>query len=83
MPFALFQDAVMLLQDGNKTLYPLTKNATGGIRDPVWLDLPPARCLDLGTHYLNHISLGSNLKNKVAVIVMALEVCTYSPPVHT
>ena len=64
----------MLLQDGNSTLYPLTKNATGGIRDPVWLDLRPARCLDLGTYYLNHISLSSNLKNKVAVIVMAMEV---------
>lgn len=42
------------------------------IRDPHWLDLPPVRCVGAGTHALS-VATGSNLKNQVAVIVLALE----------
>lgn len=71
------QDSVTLLQDGNGALYPLAKNALGGIRDPVWFELPPARCLALGTHTLSHGSFGTNVKSKAAVLVLAMEVCTF------
>ncbi|XP_033640318.1 E3 ubiquitin-protein ligase UBR5-like isoform X2 [Asterias rubens] len=67
------EDSVTLLQDGNGALYPLAKNALGGIRDPVWFELPPARCLALGTHTLSHGSFGTNVKSKAAVLVLAME----------
>ncbi|XP_038051829.1 E3 ubiquitin-protein ligase UBR5-like [Patiria miniata] len=67
------EDSVTLLQDGNGALYPLAKNSLGGIRDPIWFDLPPARCLALGTHALTHGIFGSNVKTKAAVLVLAIE----------
>ncbi|XP_022088728.1 E3 ubiquitin-protein ligase UBR5-like isoform X2 [Acanthaster planci] len=67
------EDSVTILQDGNGALYPLAKNAVSGIRDPIWFDLPPARCLALGTHSLGHGLFGTNVKTKAAVLVLAVE----------
>lgn len=65
-------DSVLILRDGNSTIYPLAKDCVDSIRDPHWLDLPPVRCIGAGTHALS-VAAGSNLKNQVAVIVLALE----------
>lgn len=67
------KDPVTMLLDGNKTLYPVAKNAIGGIRDPNWLDLPPLQALGIGVHFLTHPSLGTNMKTKAAVIAVAVK----------
>lgn len=60
------------LRDGNGAIYPLSKNCTDGIRDPLWLDLPPIRCLGMRVQCLPNVA--NNQKNKAAVIIMAIEV---------
>ncbi|PIK38864.1 putative E3 ubiquitin-protein ligase UBR5, partial [Apostichopus japonicus] len=67
------KDPVTMLLDGNKTLYPVAKNAIGGIRDPTWLDLPPLQALGIGVHFLTHPGLGTNMKTKAAVIAVAVK----------
>nr|CAD7394223.1 unnamed protein product [Timema cristinae] len=65
-------DSVLILRDGNSTIYPLAKDCMESIRDPHWLDLPPVRCVGAGTHALS-VASSANLKNQVALIVLALE----------
>ncbi|CAL8144298.1 unnamed protein product [Orchesella dallaii] len=60
-----------ILRDGNGTMYPLVKDYLEAIKDPVSLDLPPVRCIGVGIHALPHV--GSQQKNQVGVLVMALE----------
>jgi len=60
-----------ILRDGNGTMYPLVKDYLEAIKDPVSLDLPPVRCIGLGIHALPHV--GTQQKNQVGVLVMALE----------
>ena len=67
-----FQDNPILLRDGNGAVYPLAKDYSDGIRDPLWLDLPPLRCLSLTLQSL--MNVGSNQKNRAAIIVLAIEV---------
>ncbi|KAK6633415.1 hypothetical protein RUM44_004018 [Polyplax serrata] len=63
---------VLLVRDGNSTIFPMAKDCLNSIRDPQWLDLPPIRCIGAGTHALSSVP-NKNLKNQVAVIVMAVE----------
>ncbi|KAL3282723.1 hypothetical protein HHI36_005894 [Cryptolaemus montrouzieri] len=64
-------ESVLILRDGNNTIYPLAKDCAEAIRDPQCLDLPPVKCVAASTIGLPGTS--SNLKNQVAVIVFALE----------
>ncbi|KAK7870183.1 hypothetical protein R5R35_012737 [Gryllus longicercus] len=78
-------ESVLLLRDGNSTIYPLAKDCVDSIRDPHWLDLPPVRCVGAGTHSLGGGSGGAtsasqgsgnvanNLKSQVALLVLAIE----------
>ncbi|XP_067014137.2 E3 ubiquitin-protein ligase UBR5 isoform X4 [Anabrus simplex] len=66
-------ESVLLLRDGNSTIYPLAKDCVDSIRDPHWLDLPPVRSVGAGTHALSSVTSGSNLKNQVALLVLAVE----------
>lgn len=50
----------------------MAKDCLDNVRDPQWLDLPPVRCLGTGTHALSSVP-NKNLKNQVAVIIMAVE----------
>ncbi|XP_063230682.1 E3 ubiquitin-protein ligase UBR5 isoform X3 [Bacillus rossius redtenbacheri] len=65
-------ESVLILRDGNGTIYPLAKDCVESIRDPLWLDLPPVRCMGAGTHALS-VASSANLKNQVALVVLALE----------
>ncbi|XP_013417985.1 E3 ubiquitin-protein ligase UBR5, partial [Lingula anatina] len=65
------EDTPVVLQDGNGALYPLVKNCAEGIRDPLWLDLPPMSGLGMGVQGLHNVGL--NAKNRAVVIVVALE----------
>jgi E3 ubiquitin-protein ligase EDD1 len=60
-----------ILRDGNGTLYPLIKDCLDAIRDPLLVDLPPITCIGTGIHALPHV--GSQQKNQVGVLVMAIE----------
>nr|XP_006821041.1 PREDICTED: LOW QUALITY PROTEIN: E3 ubiquitin-protein ligase UBR5-like [Saccoglossus kowalevskii] len=72
------QDTCSVLQDGNGAIYPLAKDAVGGVRDPIWLDMPPVQCMGVGTyHMINTIS--GILKNRAAIIVMALQIQSLIP----
>lgn len=62
---------MLVLRDGNSTLYPLAKDCADSIRDPQPLDLPPVRCVAAGTLALT--GTAHNMKNQAAVIVFALE----------
>ncbi|GFU25773.1 e3 ubiquitin-protein ligase UBR5 [Nephila pilipes] len=72
-------ETVAVLLDGNSAIYPLSKDCTDSIRDPVWLDLPPARAIGLGVHSLKDVP--SSQKNQVAIVVLALEHQTLLPPI--
>lgn len=62
---------MLILRDGNSTIYPLAKDCADAIRDPLPLDLPPVRCIGTGTIALT--GTAQNLKNQVAVVILALE----------
>lgn len=49
----------------------MAKDCADAVRDPQWLDLPPVKCVTAGTLALNITS--SNMKNQVALVVLALE----------
>lgn len=65
-------DGIVILRDGNRTIYPLAKDSCDSIREPQWLDLGPIRCLGLGTHTLTSVHL-NHLKNTVAIIIFDVE----------
>lgn len=62
----------MILRDGNNTIYPLAKDCAEAIRDPQPLDLPPVKCLTVGTMPISGTN-GHNVKNQVAIVMFALE----------
>ncbi|XP_063922757.1 E3 ubiquitin-protein ligase UBR5 isoform X7 [Zophobas morio] len=64
-------ETILILRDGNSTIYPLGKDCADAIRDPQCLDLPPVKCLTAGTFGLT--GTGLNMKNQVAIVVFALE----------
>ncbi|KAH3897177.1 hypothetical protein DPMN_021362, partial [Dreissena polymorpha] len=66
------EDSFVQLRDGNGALYPFARDCTEGIKDPMWLDLPPVRCLAMKTHFLRDI-LPSTQKNKAMLFVLAVE----------
>lgn len=64
-------ETVLILRDGNSTIYPLAKDCADAIRDPQPIDLPPIRCIGAGSIILT--GTAPNLKNQVAIIIFALE----------
>ena len=72
MYFLQCNDGVVILRDGNRTIYPLAKDSCDSIREPQWLDLGLIRCLGLGTHTLTSVHL-NHLKNTVAIIIFDVE----------
>lgn len=70
-------DSVLILRDGNSTIYPLVKDCLDSIRDPILLDLQPIRCLAATTVTLN--SVGANQKSQVAILAMIPETQVLMP----
>ncbi|XP_076270049.1 E3 ubiquitin-protein ligase hyd isoform X5 [Rhynchophorus ferrugineus] len=64
-------ETILILRDGNNTIYPLAKDCADAIRDPQFLDLPPVKCVAAGTMALSGTNV--NMKNQVAIVVFALE----------
>ncbi|ESO86003.1 hypothetical protein LOTGIDRAFT_129991 [Lottia gigantea] len=65
------EESLVPVRDGNGAIYPMTKDCIDGIRDPLWFNLPPVTSLNIKIQCLNNVS--NNLKNKAAVIVMAVK----------
>ncbi|XP_065335384.1 E3 ubiquitin-protein ligase UBR5 isoform X2 [Cloeon dipterum] len=73
-------ETVLLLRDGNRSIYPLARDSLDAIRDPHWLDLPPIKCLAAGLHPLAGSNSASTAgasssasKTQVAVMVLVME----------
>lgn len=64
-------DTVLLLRDGNNTIYPMTKDCIDAIKDPNWLDLPPIKCITAAPLTLQ--SVGINMKSQVAIVAVVPE----------
>ena len=64
-------EIITILRDGNGCVYPLAKDCSESIRDPITLDMPPAQAIGIGIHPIRDTT--PNQKNQVAVIVLALE----------
>ena len=64
-------EVITILRDGNGAIYPLAKDCSESIRDPIFLDMAPAQAIGIGIHPLRDST--STQKNQVAVIVLALE----------
>ncbi|KAI0232893.1 E3 ubiquitin-protein ligase UBR5 [Lamellibrachia satsuma] len=70
----------VILQDGNKAVYPLAKDCLSGVRDPCWLNLPSIQSIGLCVHSLPNVA--PNFKNKLCVIALALERQTLTPHIQ-
>ncbi|XP_074597147.1 E3 ubiquitin-protein ligase hyd isoform X2 [Brevipalpus obovatus] len=64
-------ETITLLRDGNGALYPLAKDCTDSIREPISLDMAPAQAIGIGVCPIKDGI--PNQKNQVAVIALALE----------
>lgn len=65
------ENSVLILRDGNSTIYPLAKDCVEAIKDPHWLDLPPIKAIAMSTLSLS--SVGANLKSQVVVVALVTE----------
>lgn len=64
-------DSILLLRDGNKTIYPLAKDCVESIRDPTWMDLPPLSCITATPVTIQSTNI--NVKTQVTLLVLATE----------
>ena len=64
-------DSLTLLRDGNGAIYPLSRDCLDSIRDPHWLDLPPMRCMGMGSHTLQGVGPGQ--KSQAVLLVLVTE----------
>lgn len=65
-------ESILVLRDGNKTIYPLSKDCLEAIRDPTWMDLPPISCLAAAPVTISSSS-SANAKTQVTLVVLATE----------
>ncbi|KAK2182676.1 hypothetical protein NP493_338g00008 [Ridgeia piscesae] len=70
----------VILQDGNKAVYPLAKDCMSGVRDPCWLNLPSVQSIGLCVQSLANVA--PNCKNKLCVIALALERQALTPHIQ-
>lgn len=64
-------ESILVLRDGNKTIYPLAKDNMDAIRDPTWMDLPPISCIAAAPVTIT--STSANTKTQVTLVVLATE----------
>lgn len=64
-------ESILILRDGNKTIYPLAKDCVEAIRDPLWMDLPPLSCVAATPVTIQ--STNVNTKTQVTLVVLATE----------
>lgn len=70
-------ESILILRDGNKTIYPLAKDCADAIRDPSWMDLPPLNCV--AATPLTLPSNSANVRSQVTLVVLATELQQMMP----
>lgn len=73
------QESILILRDGNKTIYPLGKDCLEAIRDPIWMDLPPLSCIAATPVTIQ--TTNSNTKTQITLLVLATEQQTLMPKI--
>ncbi|BFZ21562.1 hypothetical protein BsWGS_24601 [Bradybaena similaris] len=63
-------NASMILLDGNSAIYPLAKDCSENIRDPIWLDLPPVTSVSMKVQRLSTFAMSG----REAALVIAFTV---------
>jgi E3 ubiquitin-protein ligase EDD1 len=63
-------ESILILRDGNKTIYPLAKDCLEAIRDPLWMDLPPLSCIAATPVTIQSTNVN---KTQVTLVVLATE----------
>lgn len=64
-------DSILILRDGNGTIYPLAKDCNNAIKEPINLDLPPIQAMSVCFAPLKDSTAAS--KNQLAINVLILE----------
>ncbi|KAK6960404.1 E3 ubiquitin-protein ligase UBR5 [Biomphalaria glabrata] len=63
--------ASIILRDGNGAIYPLAKDCSENIRDPIWLDLPPVSSVGMRIQKLPNFALAG--KDSALVIAFTVK----------
>ena len=63
----------IVLCDGNRTVYPMAKDFSAGIRDPQWLNLAPVTTMTMSLQSLQNVTPGA--KSKVCAVVLCVCTC--------
>ncbi|XP_075147167.1 E3 ubiquitin-protein ligase hyd isoform X2 [Haematobia irritans] len=65
--------STIILRDGNRALYPISKDCVGSIKDPQWFDLPPVKDIAMATISLVPFLNSNNQKSKVCMTALLFE----------
>lgn len=65
--------STIILRDGNRALYPMSKDCVGSIKDPHWFDLSPVKAVAMTTISLASSLNSSNQKSKVCMTALLFE----------
>ena len=63
----------IVLCDGNRTVYPMAKDFSAGIRDPQWLNLAPVTTMTMSLQSLQNVTPGA--KSKVSAVDLGICTC--------
>jgi len=70
-------ESILILRDGNGTIYPLAKDCNNAIKEPINLDLPPVQAMSMCFTPLKD----STTKNQLAINLIILENQHLIPPI--
>ena len=73
--FFCFQKSIVLLRDPNNCLYPLVKDNSGGVQNPLWINLSSVTCLATGRKKSNNNGGSSKSKSssQLALTLLVIE----------
>ncbi|XP_059219991.1 E3 ubiquitin-protein ligase hyd isoform X2 [Stomoxys calcitrans] len=65
--------STIIVRDGNRALYPMSKDCVGSIKDPQWFDLSPVKAVAMTTISLASFLSNNNQKSKVCMTALLFE----------
>lgn len=65
--------STIIVRDGNRALYPMSKDCIGSIKDPQWFDLSPVKAVAMTTIALGSTLNNTNQKSKVCMTALLFE----------
>ena len=73
MRFLFLKRLLMLLQDSNNCLYPLSKDSVGGIQNPTWTNFSSVQCIATGRKHGSVPRRPGAKSKQLALTVMVME----------